>query len=304
MSEPRVTVLMCTYNAANTIQESIESVLKQTYRNFKLLIVNDGSTDETLSLLKQYDDHPLIYDVINKTNSGLGDSRNTGLANINSEWVAFIDADDVWDENKLQYQIDALALYPNADVIVTDMINYDVKIPINESKSETPIHQYNDMFTELALHNFPFQPVTALIRTELFHHCAKFALNKSGQDYYPFLMFAFLKKQFLHIKLPLYRERALAGSLQRSPNSMFLGANARVEAIDKILNECECSQSQIDTLLAAKDRYLTWMVAGKRRTQSYKQSIKYCLTLRSSFFKSVTFWRELFKCILFPLAGR
>lgn len=295
---PSITVLMCAYNATDTVNEAIDSVLSQTLQNFELLLVNDGSTDDTLAILESYVTDSRVS-IISKENSGLGDSRNQALKNIKTTWVAFIDADDVWHKEKLQLQFNALNEFPAADVIVTNMVHYDKFSNADISLPKNTL--YENFFEELALHNFPFQPVTSMLKTSLFNDIANFAKDKSGQDFYPFLKFAFHNKKFVKVNAQLYGERSLEGSLQRSPNSMFLGATARVNAINKILSEEPCNESQKAILLKAKDNYLGWAISGVRRTRSYFASINYCVTVYPDFTSTKKYLTECGKCILFPI---
>lgn len=88
-----VSIIMPVYNAEQTLVKSIESVLQQTYSNFVLIIVNDGSTDNTTKILKKYATNSKIK-IINQKNQGVSNARSTGLKNANSDLIAFIDSDD------------------------------------------------------------------------------------------------------------------------------------------------------------------------------------------------------------------
>jgi len=100
---PRVSIIMPAFNAAETIAVSIESVLGQTFDNWELLVINDGSTDHTLDVIRQFDDDRIR--VLSKKNEGVAAARNTGLRQANGEFVAFLDSDDLWLAPKLEKQI-------------------------------------------------------------------------------------------------------------------------------------------------------------------------------------------------------
>lgn len=104
-----VTVIMPAYNAARYIDKAIESVLAQTV-SCHLLIINDASSDETLSIARQYEkQYPKQVCVINnEKNIGVAASRNRAAAQATTEFVAFLDADDWWSENKLELQLEKL----------------------------------------------------------------------------------------------------------------------------------------------------------------------------------------------------
>ena len=99
-----VSVIMPSYNTAKFIGETIESVLKQSYENWELLIVDDCSTDNTDAVVASFSD-PRIKYFKNEKNSGAAVSRNWALREAKGEWIAFLDSDDVWNAEKLEKQI-------------------------------------------------------------------------------------------------------------------------------------------------------------------------------------------------------
>jgi teichuronic acid biosynthesis glycosyltransferase TuaG len=119
--KPIVSVIMPAYNAAAHIAESIASVQQQTYEHWELIIINDGSTDNTESIARLYaaKDPRIVY--IEQLNGKQGKARNTGIKVAKGTLVAFIDADDIWMPHKLQEQIAFINLM-NADVVFSDTI--------------------------------------------------------------------------------------------------------------------------------------------------------------------------------------
>lgn len=101
-----VSVIIPTYNRAGLIARSAKSVLNQTYQNLVLIIVDDGSTDNTEEVVKSLDDKRVIY--IKQPNSGACAARNNGIVHAKGEFIAFHDSDDVWHEDKLEKQIKCL----------------------------------------------------------------------------------------------------------------------------------------------------------------------------------------------------
>ena len=89
---------MPAYNAESTIFESIKSVLNQTYQDWELIIINDGSIDKTESIVKNIFDKRISY--YYQTNSGVSAARNFGLTVCNGDYIAFLDSDDCWDKIK------------------------------------------------------------------------------------------------------------------------------------------------------------------------------------------------------------
>ncbi|MBB6449892.1 teichuronic acid biosynthesis glycosyltransferase TuaG [Geomicrobium halophilum] len=102
--EALVSIITPTYNSADFIQETINSVLNQTYQKWELIIVDDCSTDNTLSLIQSYNDARISYYKL-KRNSGAAVARNTAIQYSQGDFLAFLDSDDLWEENKLKEQI-------------------------------------------------------------------------------------------------------------------------------------------------------------------------------------------------------
>lgn len=101
-----VSVIIPTYNRAQIIIESINSVLNQTYQNFEILVIDDGSTDNTKDIVESINDIRIRY--IYQENSGPSAARNNGIKNANGEWIAFLDSDDIWLPEKLGKQIEVI----------------------------------------------------------------------------------------------------------------------------------------------------------------------------------------------------
>ncbi|MCF7482062.1 glycosyltransferase [Vibrio sp. J1-1] len=101
-----VSIIMPTYNSEQTVIESIQSVLSQTYKNWELIIVDDKSTDNTWQIIQAYaDKYENIHPYQNKENSGAGASRNLAIEKAKGRFIAFLDSDDLWTEDKLSEQI-------------------------------------------------------------------------------------------------------------------------------------------------------------------------------------------------------
>ena len=112
---PRLTVLMPTYNVAPWVEEAIQSILKQTYRDFELLVVDDGSTDDTLEHVRAIKD-PRIRIAAFPDNVGLADNLNRGLDLIDTELVARMDGDDIAEPDWLETGIKVLDSHPDIDI--------------------------------------------------------------------------------------------------------------------------------------------------------------------------------------------
>ena len=110
------------YNKEKQIAKTLESVFNQTFQEYEIVIVNDGSTDNSVEIVKQIDDKRIK--LINQPNSGVSSARNTGIKNSSFEYVAFLDADDEWDEEYLQNMNDSIIQFPNINIFSA---RYNVK---------------------------------------------------------------------------------------------------------------------------------------------------------------------------------
>lgn len=105
------------YNKQEFIQRAIDSILAQTFSDYEIIIIDDGSSDDSMEVVRRYDD--VRIQVIQQENSGVAAARNKGIATANREWVAFLDADDVWMPDHLQALKSLIDAYPLAVSIGT-----------------------------------------------------------------------------------------------------------------------------------------------------------------------------------------
>ena len=106
LPDVKVEIILPNYNSENYLTETISSIINQTYKNWHLTIVDDNSNIETQKILKKYIDYPNIKIIWLKKNKKAGFCRNLAIRNSKSEYIAFVDSDDVWEEEKLSKQLD------------------------------------------------------------------------------------------------------------------------------------------------------------------------------------------------------
>jgi glycosyltransferase involved in cell wall biosynthesis len=111
---PLISVIIPVYNGEETIKKTIESVLNQTFNDFEIIIIDDGSQDSTLAVIDNIQDSR--KKVFSYPNAGVSESRNRGLKLATGEYIAFLDADDLWTPDKLEAQLKALQENPKAAV--------------------------------------------------------------------------------------------------------------------------------------------------------------------------------------------
>ena len=123
---------MPAYNSAEYIIEAIESVKNQTYKNWELIVINDGSTDNTASIVEKLSLDDSRIRLVNQENKRLGGARNTGLINSKGDWIAFLDSDDLWLPEKLEKQLLVASIFPEADVIFSNGYSSFEGIEVNQ----------------------------------------------------------------------------------------------------------------------------------------------------------------------------
>jgi glycosyltransferase involved in cell wall biosynthesis len=159
---PLISVIIPVYNGEKTIQETIESVLNQTFTDLELIVINDGSQDATLEIIERIQDPRLK--VFSYTNAGQAASRNQGLSHACGEYISFIDADDLWTPDKLEAQLKALQANPQA------AIAYSWTTCIDElgqfSRRGSHISTTGDVYGKLLLIDFVESGSNPLIRRQ------------------------------------------------------------------------------------------------------------------------------------------
>jgi len=157
-----ISVIVPVFNGEKTIEETIKSILNQTFNNIEIIIINDGSTDATLEVLEKILDSRIK--IFSYPNGGLSASRNRGISQAKGEYISFIDADDLWTADKLELQWQALQLNPQAAVAYswTDYIDQSSKF----IKSGRRIKINGDAFSQLLVTNFLENGSNPLIRYE------------------------------------------------------------------------------------------------------------------------------------------
>ena len=118
---PLVSIVIPVYNGANYVSEAIESALKQTYKNIEVIVVNDGSTDNTEKIVKKYGDKIRYF---YKENGGVASALNLGIKNMKGEYFSWLSHDDVYYSNKIERQIEELKKLENKDTIIYSNIEY------------------------------------------------------------------------------------------------------------------------------------------------------------------------------------
>ncbi len=144
---PLITIIIPTYNREDTISRAIESVLSQTYENWELIIVDDGSTDNTLKIVEKYsnENKKIIY--FSEKHLGVCNARNVGIKNSKGNYIAFLDSDDEFLPNKIKIQLE-LMIKHKADLSLSNCTIYQEDKKIEKKFNETKILSKNELFLD------------------------------------------------------------------------------------------------------------------------------------------------------------
>lgn len=152
-----VSVILPTYNRASLIGASIQSVLLQTYKNFELIIVDDGSTDETAKVVRSYSDPRIRY--VRQENKGRSNARNHALALAKGKYITFLDSDDLYLPEKIELQVAYLSEHPETSMVYTSAYCIDEQGGMLGEKYIASVSGY--IYDQIAF----FRPVTITLPT-------------------------------------------------------------------------------------------------------------------------------------------
>jgi glycosyltransferase involved in cell wall biosynthesis len=164
----QISVVVPAFNAEAYIRETIESVLAQTFADLEVVVVDDGSTDATCAIVGEYGSVRLIR----QQQGGAAKARNAGVAAATGEWIAFLDADDLWTPEKLAEQVE-LARQGAAPFLFSDRLNIGDRGPLPEVQSTIQPLLEGDIFEALLHGNF-ITTSSVLVRREVFQGAGGF----------------------------------------------------------------------------------------------------------------------------------
>lgn len=172
MIKKLVSVILPTFNRSHVLKRSIESVLRQSYDNFELIVVDDGSTDTTEEIVNSYKDKRIKY-IRYETNKGANAARNIGIENSKGEYIAFQDSDDEWLSEKLEKQLAVLEDPKYKDHIVYCRIERIYKDHKEQIPKEKDINQSGNISKRLLRYNF-ISTQALLLKREYFKKVGMF----------------------------------------------------------------------------------------------------------------------------------
>jgi len=159
-----VSVIIPVFNSENTIEKTIQSVLNQTYNEYEIIIVDDGSTDNSVKIVKEFikKNPDKNIKLLTKNNGGVSSARNLGIKNACGEYVAFLDSDDEWLQDKLEKQINILYKRKDIDFIGCNRNNESIRVLFKKYNKLKKIN-----FFDMLIKMFP-QTSTVIVKKSVF----------------------------------------------------------------------------------------------------------------------------------------
>ena len=225
---PAVSIVVPTYNRAERLRETLRSVFNQTCQDFELIVVDDGSTDDTQKVVNSF---PRVQYISKQENHGVSRARNEGLALAKGRYICFLDSDDLWDEKKLQIQVQWMGDNPNCQVCYTDEIWIRKGVRVNQ------MNKHRKYSGDIFRHCLPLcivSPSSAMLRAELFDEIGNFDESLPACEDYDLWLRIAEKYPFHFIEEPLIiKQGGHADQLSRK----YWGMDRfRVAALQKLLD--------------------------------------------------------------------
>lgn len=172
------------YNKQTFLSDTLRSVKAQRFEDFEVIIVDDGSTDQSAEIARNAAQSDPRFKVLEQSNSGVSAARNVGIAKALHEWIAFLDADDIWAETHLNWLSAAARAVPSAGFLSTAFLRdgpLETRLPEEMSKPENRIEQSN-YFKWTVSENGYFQTSSIAVRRALFTEVGGFGPYNKGED--------------------------------------------------------------------------------------------------------------------------
>lgn len=179
---PRISVIIPTHNRADLLIEALESVFSQTWSNYEVIVVNDGSTDNTAERIRPYLDR---VHYLHQSNRGVAAARNLGIRHSRGNLICFLDSDDLWVPTKLQEQIAFAEQNPQYALIATEIDTFNSKGHVERSRKARMYRIHNGMIAEHLLFDNWIQTSTVMVRREVLLRVGGFDedVGQFGEDW-------------------------------------------------------------------------------------------------------------------------
>jgi glycosyltransferase involved in cell wall biosynthesis len=224
-----VSVIIPVYNAEMYLRESIDSVLKQTFKNYEIIVVDDGSTDGTREIIHQ--SYPMVRYIF-QSNGGPAKARNRGIAEAKGDFIAFQDADDIWLPTKLEKQVEYFRQHPDIDFTFTENSLFNSNGILKSEIGKRKRLMEGDIVRNIFWKSYVATP-TVMVRKKVHQEIGGFDESLiTAEDDNLWLRIAIRFKTGL-IDEPLVLVRINEKSLTRTEKNIFVGVREHLNLIEK-----------------------------------------------------------------------
>lgn len=294
---PRVSILIPAYNAMKYLPDTLESVFRQTYQDYDVLIINDGSTDTIVDWIQEISDPRVRLVTIN--NQGLAAARNTGIPRLTSEYVALLDADDLWEPTKLEKQVKLLDAEPSVGLVYTWMVLADSEgEPTGRIIKSDP---KEDAWRQLIECNIVGSGSTPVIRRSCFDTVGLFATDVSGSDDWDMWLRIARHYDFAVVKEPLVRYRQSETAMSRD---YFLMLETSRTLIERAFSDMPTELLHLKNhSYSSTYLYLGWRALESRNLIQAKSFVQQAIYHRPQLWHFQGFLRLKFAIMVMTLIG-
>ena len=277
---PNATVIIPAYNAESFIAEAVKSVLRQTYTQFELIVIDDGSTDSTASVVESFRDDRLR--LVRQANQGLSKTLNRGIDLSRSEIITFLDADDIWMPSKLERELQIFGSEAQVGLIFCDFVRFDARglseasqfsfysalesIPARASESGDGRVVTNDAFSSfIGMGEFPAYHSAIAVRRDVLRNTRFIDVRKDERGVITFLEdLAFFPRIFARTNVA-YITTPLMQMRRHENNSTVFYNSLNVAKLNSLLAVREEELSPIQSSALHKRIAYAAVLAGRQR---------------------------------------
>ncbi len=266
----KISVIIPTFNRLDLLKRAIESVLNQSIKPYDIIVVDDGSTDDTSEMIQQ---KYKSINLIQQKNSGVSAARNNGIKNAQGDWIALLDSDDEWKKNKLEEQVNSLIDNPRYEFCHTNEIWIRNGIRVNQKKRHK---KYGGFIFDKCLDICRISPSSVLFNKNILNHVGWFDEELPVCEDYDLWLRITADYEILFIDKPLIVK--YGGHNDQLSQSVEAIERFRIKALQSLLENSDLSKNNrihaIKMIIKKLNIYLNGLVKRKKHDQAKKISEK------------------------------
>lgn len=272
---------MSCYNASSWLAEAIDSVLAQTFGNFEFVLVDDGSTDETWSIIQNYHDRDERIVAITKKNTGLADSLNLGITHAKGKWIARLDADDLCESTRLEEQVNFVRNHPEVVLLGTGFLEVDEKGRVVKEHRYPSSHSRLVRNLERLQRFFPHS--SAFYRTEIVKQVKGYSSRIHRAEDYRLWLELSLRGEISCLIKPLVRIRKHTGQISHEDNGRRQLCDAIAATTCHFLRKFNYKDPSMEENNAEWIEFLNWVERRVEESHIFERQ-RYWIEARANYF--------------------